>query len=312
VNDFPGGENLSDFKGFFDALLALTCPNIPTPALDSPHRAHAMSVLTNYVERLVQSLERNQAILEKGIGEFEDLCHRGVELGNATVLYEAEELFKRALARLAEIDQAKLVLCAPKYRGLVSRLRQRETILLTIRGRYYQAYGRIEQWRRNDSREKQPEPARRQDRAMPFDSAHRVDALHELVINQQRSADGVAMAVSFIVIDGDPRTLREISLDGSGLGPRHLIEQTAATEVRVALHHPAALSSDVIEKIVVKRFLSGGGYRVRAVIYRLSVPEDLHSPFVPTIRLNLPRVGNLEVLTLNPVEVGGGLAGSLA
>jgi hypothetical protein len=271
-----------------------------------------MSVLTNYVERLEQSIERNQAILENDLREFEDLCNRGVELGDATLVRQAERFFKRALARFQEIDQAKLVLCGPKYRGLVSRVPQRETILVAIRGRYYQAYGRIEQWRRKDPPEPQPEPARRQDRAMPFESPSRVDALHELVINNQRNADGIVMAVSFIVIQGDPRTLREIPMDGSGLGQRDLVERTADTEVRVALHHAAALSSDVIEKVVVKRFFSVDGYRVRAVVYRLSTPGDLDSPFLSAIRLNLPRVGNLEVLTLNPVEVGAGPAGSLA
>ena len=147
---------------------------------------------------------------------------------------------------------------------------------------------------------------------MPFESPRRVDALHELVINHQRNADGVAMAVSFIVIYGDPGTLANIPVDGSGLGEHDLIERSGDTEVRVALHHPAAVSSDVIEKVVVKRFFSVEGYQVRAVVYRLSGPGDLHSPFVSTIRLNLPRVGNREVLTLNPVEVGAGLAGSPA
>jgi hypothetical protein len=271
-----------------------------------------MSVLTNYVERLERSIERNQAILENDIREFEDLCNRGVELGDATVLRQVEKFFKRALARLKEIEQVEQVLRGPKYRGLVSRVPQRETVLLTIRGRYYQAYGRVERWRRNDPSEEPSEPGLRQERTMPFESPRRVDALHELVIANQQSADGVAMAVSFIVIQGDPRTLREIPLDGTGLGERDLIERTADTEVRVALHHPAALSSEVIEKVVVKRFFSVEGYQVRAVVYRLSVPGDLHSPFLSAIRLNLPRVGNREVLTLNPLDVGAGLVGSPA
>jgi hypothetical protein len=271
-----------------------------------------MSVLTNYVERLEQSIERNQAILENDIHEFEDLCDRGVELGDAAVVRQAETFFKRALARFKEIEQLKQVLRGPKYRGLVSGVAQRETILLAIRGRYYQAYGRIEQWRRNERSEAPREPGSRQERAMPFESPRRVDALHELVINHQRNADGVAMAVSFIVIQGDPQTLREIPVDGSGLGERDLIERTADTEVRVALHHPAALPSEVIEKVVAKRFFSVEGYQVRAVVHRLSAPADLHSPFVSTTRLNLMRVGNREVLTVNPVEVGAPLAGSLA
>jgi hypothetical protein len=79
----------------------------------------------------------------------------------------------------------------------------------------------------------------------------------------------------------------------------------------VALHHPEAVSSDVIENVALKRFFSADGYRVRAGIYRLSVPEDLHSPFLSAIRLNLSRVEYLEVLTLNPVEVGAGRADSL-
>jgi len=271
-----------------------------------------MSVLTNYVERLEQSIERNQAILESDICDFENLCDRGVELGDATVLRRAEMSFKRALARFKEIEQLKQILRGPKYRGLVSGVAQREPILLAIRGRYYQAYGRVEQWRRSDRSEGSPEPVQRQDRGVPFESPRRVEALHELVINSQRSADGVAMAVSFIVIQGDPRALRKIPMDGSGLGERDLIEHTADAEVRVAMHHPAAVSSEVIEKVVVKRFFSVEGYQVRAVVQRLSVPDDLHSPFVSKIRFSLPRVGNREVLTLNSVDVGAGLTGSLA
>jgi len=271
-----------------------------------------MSVLTNYVERLEQSIERNQAILGNDVGEFEDLCDRGVELGDATVLRQAETCFKRALARFKEIEQLKQVLRGPKYRGLVTGVAQRETILLAIRGRYYQAYGRVEQCRRNGPLGESPGPVRRQDRTMPFESPRRVEALHELAINHRRNADGMVMAVSFILIQGDPRTLREIPTDGSGLGERDLIERTAESEVRVALHHPAALSSEVIEKVVAKRFFSVDGYQVRAVIYRLSVPEDLHSPFVSTIHLSLPRVGNREVLTLNPVDVAAGLTVSRA
>jgi hypothetical protein len=271
-----------------------------------------MSVLTNYVERLERSVERNQAILANDIREFEDLCNHGVAQGDAAVLRQAEMSFKRALARFREIDQAKLVLCGPKYRGLASRLPELEPILLAIRGRYYQAYGRVEHWRRNDRSETKPKSGPRQDRAMPFESPRRVEALHELVIYHQRNADGTAMAVSFIVIEGDPRTLGEISMDGSGLGERDLIERTADSEVRVALHHAAAVSSEAIEKVVGKRFFPVDGYRIRAAIYRLSAPEDLHSPFVSTIRLNLPRVGNHEVLTLNPVDLGASRADSLA
>jgi hypothetical protein len=271
-----------------------------------------MSVLANYVERLEQSIERNQAILENDIREFEDLCDRGVELGDATVLRHAEKSFKRALARFKEIEQLKQVLRGPKYRGLVTGVAQRETILLAIRGRYYQAYGRVEQWRRNGPPEESPEPERRQDRTVPFESPRRVEALHELVVHHQQNTDGIGMAVSFVVIQGDPHTLRKIPLDGSGLGQRDLIERTADTEVRVALHHPAALSPEAIEKVVAKRFFSVEGYQVRAVVHRLSVPGDLQSPFVSTIHLNLPRVGNREVLTLSSVEVGAGLTGSLA
>ena len=94
-----------------------------------------MSVLAHYVERLEQSMERNQAILETDIREFEDLCDRGVELGDATVLRHADKSFKRALARFQEIEQLKQVLRGPKYRGLVTGVAQRETILLAIRGR---------------------------------------------------------------------------------------------------------------------------------------------------------------------------------
>jgi hypothetical protein len=290
----------------------MTCPNFPTPAPDSQQRGIVMSVLTNYVERLERSIERNQAILENDIGEFEDLCNRGVELGDAAVLRQAEKFYKRALARFKEIEQVEQVLRGPKYRGLISRVPQRETLLLTIRGRYHQAYSRVERWRRNDPSQTQDEPEPRQDRGVPFESPHRVDALHDLLNENDRSPDGVPMAISYIVLQGDPRALREIPVDGTGIGERDVIERSADTEVRVALHHPAALSAEVIERVVRKRFFSVEGYRIRAVVYRLSVPGDLHSPFLSAIRLNLPRVGNREVLTLNPLEVGVGLAGNLA
>ncbi|MGD2062236.1 MAG: hypothetical protein PVF51_01500 [Nitrospirota bacterium] len=271
-----------------------------------------MSVLTNYVERLERSIERNQAILQNDIGEFEDLCNRGVELGDAAVLRQAEKFYKRALARFKEIEQVEQVLRGPKYRGLVSRAPQRETILLTVRGRYHQAFARVERWRNNDPQENEGEAQPRPDRAMPFESPRRVEALHNLVIYSDRNADGVPMAVSFIVIQGDAGTVREIPVDGSGIGERDLIERTTETEVRVALHHPAALSSEVIEKVVLRRFFSSHGHQVRAAVYRLSAPSDLHPPFLSAIRLNLPRVGNREVLTLNPLDVGAGLAGNLA
>jgi hypothetical protein len=120
-----------------------------------------MSVITNYIERLEQSIEHNQAILENDIREFEDLCNRGVELGNTTLWQQADKSFKRALARFGEIDQAMLVLSGPKYHGLVRRVPQRGTILAALRARYHQAYGRVQQWRRNNRWKKQPEPARR-------------------------------------------------------------------------------------------------------------------------------------------------------
>jgi len=118
-----------------------------------------MSALIPYIEQLEESIERNQAMLENDIGEFEDLCDRGIELGNATVLHQAEQSFKRALAGFQEIAQAMLVLSGPKYHGLVRQVPQRETILAAIRARYYQAHGRVEQWRRKDRWKKPPEPA---------------------------------------------------------------------------------------------------------------------------------------------------------
>jgi len=120
-----------------------------------------MSALIPYIEQLEQSIERNQAILEIDIGEFEDLCNRGVELGNATVLHQADQAFKRALARFHEITQAMLALSGPRCHGLVRQVPQRETILAAIRARYYQAHGRVEEWRRKDRWKKPPEPAHR-------------------------------------------------------------------------------------------------------------------------------------------------------
>jgi hypothetical protein len=120
-----------------------------------------MSALIPYIEQLEQSIERHQASLENDIGEFEDLCNRGVELGNATVLHQADQSFKRALARFHEIDQAKLALSGPTYHGLVRQVPQRETILAAIRARYYQAHGRVEQWRRKHRWKTPPEPAHR-------------------------------------------------------------------------------------------------------------------------------------------------------
>jgi hypothetical protein len=271
-----------------------------------------MSVLTNYVERLERSMERNQTILENDISEFEDLCSRGNELGDIAVLRQVELYYKRALARFKEIEQVEQVLRGPKYRGLTSRVPQRETTLFATRARYHQAYGQVERRRCNKPVDTEDEPRPRQDRAMPFESPRRVDALHELVIVNQQNADGVPMAVSFIVIQGDPRTLREIPVDGTGLGERDIIERSGEAELRVALHHPATISSEVIEKVVVKRFFATQEYQVRAVVYRLSAPSDLQCPFILAIRLNLPRVANHEVLTLNPLDVGVGLAGHVA
>jgi hypothetical protein len=115
-----------------------------------------MSVLINYVERLERSIERNQAILENDIREFEELCDRGVELGDAAVVRQAEAFFKRAFARFKEIEQAKQVLRGSKYHSLASGVAQGEAtqftieaMLLALRGRYCQAYGRLEQWRRH-------------------------------------------------------------------------------------------------------------------------------------------------------------------
>jgi len=265
-----------------------------------------MSVLTNYVERLERSIERNQTILQHEVDEFEGLCNRGIEVGDAAVLRQAELVYKRALARFREIEQVEQVLRGPKYRGLVSRAPSRETLLLTVRGRYHQAFGRVERYRRKDragtTDEDVHEP--RADRPMPFESPRRVEALRRLVVSDEADTEGGTMAVSYIYLQGDPRTLREIQLDGTGLGNRDLIERTADTEVRIALHHPASLSYEVVEKVVRKRFFSVDGHQIRAVVYRLTSASDLEAPFLSAIHLNLPRVGNREVLTLNPLEVG--------
>ena len=263
-----------------------------------------MSVLTNYVERLERSIERNQTILQNDIQEFEELCNRGVELGDAAILRQAELLYKRALARFRESEQVEQVLRGPKYRGLVSRGPGRETLLLTLRARYHQAYGLIERYRRHDhseAKEQGNEP--RTDRPMPFESPRRVEALRRLVQNDAIDFD---MAVSYIFLQGDPRTLRAIQLDGTGLGSHDLIERTADTEVRIALRHPASLPYEAVEKVVRKRFFSLDGHQIRAVVYRLNSAADFDAPFLSAIHLNLPRVGNREVLTLNPLEVGVG------
>lgn len=266
-----------------------------------------MSVLTNYVERLERSIERNQTILQNDIEEFEDLCRRGVSLGDSAVLRQTEILYKRALARFREVEQVEQVLRGPKYRGLLTRGPSRETLLLALRARYHQAYGQVERYRRKDRSEtNEDEREMRADRPMVFESPRRVEALRRLVLDDEVDSEGGPMAVSYIFLQGDPRTLREIQLDGTGLGPRDLIERTADTEVRIALHHPASLSYEVVEKVVRKRFFSVEGHQIRAVVYRLASVADLDAPFLSAIHLNLPRVGNREVLTLNPLEVGVG------
>jgi hypothetical protein len=267
-----------------------------------------MSVLTNYVERLERSIERNQTILQNEVDEFEELCSRGVELGDAAVLRQAEVVYKRALARFREIEQVEQVLRGPKYRGLVTRVPSRETLLLTIRGRYHQAFGKVEGYRRKDRSEvtNEDEQEIRRDRPMPFESPRRVEALRRLVLSDDLDSQGGPMVVSYIFLQGDPRTLRGIQLDGAGLGSRDLIERTSDTEVRIAVHHPASLPHEVVEKVVRKRFFSVDGYQIRAVVYRLTGASDLDAPFLSAIHLNLPRVANREVLTLNPLEVGVG------
>lgn len=286
----------------------MNCPSAPTPAPETEQKGIAMSVLSNYVERLERSIERNQTILQHEVDEFEDLCNRGVEVGDAAVLRQAELVYKRALARFREIEQVEQVLRGPKYRGLVSRAPTRETLLLTVRGRYHQAFGRVERYRRKERAETKDEDGHesRTDRPMPFESPRRVDALRRLVLSDELDTEGGAMAVSYIYLQGDPRTLREIQLDGTGLGNRDLIERTADTEVRIALRHPASLSYEVVEKVVRKRFFSVDGHQIRAVVYRLNSAADFDAPFLSAIHLNLPRVGNREVLTLNPLEVGVG------
>jgi hypothetical protein len=66
---------------------------------------------------------------------------------------------------------------------------------------------------------------------VPFETPRGLDALHGLVINHQRSADGVLMAVSFIMIHEAPYTLREIPVDGRSRKECDLIARTVDTDV---------------------------------------------------------------------------------
>lgn len=261
-----------------------------------------MSVLTNYVERLERSIDRNQAILSNDLREFEEICQRAVEGWDTTLMHQAEKLYKRALARFREVDQVVQVLQGPRYRGLTHPVAQRESALLTLQVRYHQAFSTVERSRKTT-------PDQDVEVATPrlslFRAPKKVHAL-EKMFDSKEPGDR-STSVSFIVIKGDSKAMREVCVNEDSMREGDVIERFDETEVRIAMRHPAALSHKVIEAAVVKRLLNKEGLQVRAAIYRLVSRDELETPFLSAIHLNLPRVPNRQVLTLNPVGMGNSL-----
>jgi len=272
-----------------------------TPA-GCPHqitREAVMSVLTNYVERLERSIARNLSILNGEVNEFESLCHDAVERSDGRSGRQARQWYQRALARFEEMEKVEQVLRGPRYRRLTEPAPHRESTILALRARYYQVFLPVERQQRWDgATAKAPSTGDHtgQDRARrPFSTPERMVALQSMVDNL---APGET--VSFALLQGDPDHLD--TLPHAPLGPRGLVERHGAREVRAAIRHPALLAPPSIEAIVYDRLL-GRSPQGRAVIYRLHGRDDLTTPFLSALRLNLPRVAPGTVLTLNPAAV---------
>lgn len=257
-----------------------------------------MSVLTNYVERLEHSIARNLSILTGEVDEFEAVCQHAVERGEATLGRQARQWYQRALARFQEIEKVEQVLRGPRYRRLTESAPHRESTVLSLRARYYQTFLPVERQQRWDGGSTRPaaDDRRSNDETRhPFTTPERMAAF-------QTMADNLAPGevLSFALIQADPSHLD--TLRHAPFGLRGLVERHGARELRAVIHHPALLPSATIEAIVYDRLL-GRSAQGRAVIYRLGGRDDLATPFLSALRLNLPRVAPGTVLTLNPAMV---------
>lgn len=258
-----------------------------------------MSVLTNYVERLEHSIARNLSILNGEVEEFESVCEHAVERGEATLGRQARQWYQRALARFQEIEKVEQVLRGPRYHRLTEAAPHRESTILALRARYYQTFLPVERQQRWDGSSARLTSADNhkgnEGSKSPFTTPERMAGL-------QAMADNLAPgdALSFALIQADPAHLD--TLGHAPFGSHGLVERHGARELRVALHHPDILPPATIEAIVYDRLL-GRSPQGRAAIYRLHSRDDLNTPFLSALRLNLPRVAPGTVLTLNPATV---------
>jgi len=262
-------------------------------------REAAMSVLTNYVERLERSIARNLSILNGEVEEFESVCRHAVERAEATLGRQARQWYQRALARFQEIEKVEQVLRGPRYHRLTEAAPHRESTILALRARYYQTFLPVERQQRWDGGSARTTAADNhkgnEGTKSPFATPERMAGLRAMVDNL-----AAGETLSFALIQADPTHLD--TLRHAPLGPHALVERHGARELRVAIHHPALLPPATIEAIVYDRLL-GRSPQGRAVIYRLHGRDDFDTPFLSALRLNLPRVAPGTVLTLNPATV---------
>ncbi len=258
-----------------------------------------MSVLTNYVERLERSIERNLSILNGEVEEFESACQHAVEREEATLGRQARQWYQRALARFQEIEKVEQVLRGPRYCRLTETAPHRESTVLALRARYYQTFLPLERQQRWDGGSARPASANER---RANDGSKSPFTTPERMAGFQAMADNLAPGeiLSFALIQADPSHLDTVG--HAPFGTRGLVERHGARELRAVIHHPALLPPATIEAIVYDRLL-GRSAQGRAVIYRLGGRDDLATPFLSALRLNLPRVAPGTVLTLNPAMV---------
>ena len=255
-----------------------------------------MSVLSNYVERLERSIDRNLTILTGEVEEFESLCRQAVARREPHLGRQARQWYQRALARFQEMEKVEQVLHGPRYRRLTAPAPHRESTILALRARYYQAFLPLERAQRWETRRAPTGPDGGRDRAAPPFSTPEAMAAFQSMVRDLGTGD----AVSFALLQGEPDHLDTVP--SSPLGGHGVVERHGARELRAAIRHPETLAAATIEAIVYDRLL-GRSPQGRAVLYRLHGPDELATPFLSALRLNLPRVAPGTVLTLNPAAL---------
>ncbi len=255
-----------------------------------------MSVLSNYVERLERSIGRNLAILTGEVEEFEAICRQAVERREAHLGRQARQWYQRALARFQEMEKVEQVLHGPRYRRLTEPAPHRESTILALRARYYQAFlplERAQRWESSPAGRATTGPSAGEERRNePFSTPEAGAAFASMV-----SHLGEGDALTFALVQGEPSHLDAIP--PTPFAAHGIVERHGPRELRAALLHPESLAAATIEAIVYDRLL-GRSPQGRAVLYRLHGPEELATPFLSALRLNLPRVAPGTVLTLNP------------